>query len=165
MIIYTTMEDIREIPGRKNYFATRDGKILSKKRKEDAYLTQHMRFNKAVVVLYYDHMMRAEFVNRLILSAFVGFPADPWLCFAHNINGDPQDNRLENLEWLVAETTDEYDPAVSHRKGVLRPDAIKSKMTDAKLNQSDETKRKVREGRKRYFDRKRAAEKRTTDGV
>lgn len=149
------MEDIKQIPGRPNYYATRDGRILSKKREEDCYLKLVPRFNKLTVTLFYDHMMRCEFVNRLVLEAFVGFPADPWLCFANHKDGDPMNCSLDNLEWLVAETTEDYDPEKSHRKGVLRPDAVKKRMTEAKYHQSEETKRKIQESRKRYYDKKR----------
>lgn len=157
--------EIRPIPGKPLYYATSDGQILSKKRNKEAYLKQVLRFNKATVVLFYDRMMKTEFVNRLVLSAFVGYPADPWLCFAHNIDGNPENNSLDNLEWLIAETTEDYNPEISHRKGVLRPDEIKSKMTEAKYHQTEDTKRKIQESRKRTYEQKRREKERTTGGV
>lgn len=152
------MEEIRPIPGRPNYYATRDGRILSKKREEDCFLKLVPRFNKLTVTLFFDHIMKCEFVNRLVLSAFEGYPTDPWLCYANHKDGDPMNCNLDNLEWLICETTEDYDPEKSHRRGVLKPSVVRDRMTEAKLHQSDETKRKVQEGRRRYFNDKKRRE-------
>lgn len=84
---------------------------------------------------------KATFISvaREVLAAFRGYPADPWLCVARHINGDLLDCRLENLEWVVCETDENYDPSVSHRRGVLKPEHTKAKMTASKYNQSPET--------------------------
>ena len=53
------------------------------------------------------------------------------------------DCRLDNLEWNICDTTDEYDPEVSHRRGVLKPEETKKRMTEAKYKQGQETIRKA----------------------
>lgn len=78
-------------------------------------------------------------LNRLVLESFVGYPADPWLCVAHHKDGDRDNCELDNLEWYVCETTAEYDPAVSTRRGVLKPDFTKDRMSETKCHQSPET--------------------------
>jgi hypothetical protein len=83
--------------------------------------------------------MRIIQLNRIVLETFRGYPADPWLCVAHHLDGDRTNCRLDNLEWVVCETTAEYDPQKSHRRGVLKPDFTKDRMTEAKLHQSRET--------------------------
>lgn len=50
------------------------------------------------VVLYGAHGRRRALVHRLVLEAFVG-PAPADRPIGRHINGDPQDNRLANIEW------------------------------------------------------------------
>ena len=38
------------------------------------------------------------YIHHLVIEAFVG--PRPEGCFAHHINGDPLDNRIENLAWV-----------------------------------------------------------------
>jgi hypothetical protein len=81
-------------------------------------------------------------LNRLVLETFVGYPAEPWLCVVRHKDGDRMNCELDNLEWYICETTDEYDPSKSLRKGVLKPDFTKEKMGYSKMHQSKETIRK-----------------------
>lgn len=51
------------------------------------------------VSLYRNRARRQAMVHRLVLETFVG-PCPEGLQCAH-LNGDPQDNRLENLQWVT----------------------------------------------------------------
>lgn len=133
-------EIFKPIEGYLGYYVSNMGRVLSKKRIEPIILSKHkMRLGYNTVQMWNKSKLDTLYIARLVLAAFEGYPAEPWLCYAHHKNGDLDDCRLENLEWIVCETTDEYDPKVSHRRGVLKPDLTKEKMTQAKLNQSKDT--------------------------
>lgn len=137
-------EVFKPIPGYPGYFVSDLGRVKSVKRDKPIIMSTHnMRLGYLVVMLWNDNKLNTLYVSRLVLEAFVGFPADPWLCYAHHKNGDLNDCRLENLVWIVCETTDEYDPEVSHRRGVLKPKETRARMTAAKFLQSDETIRRA----------------------
>ena len=135
------MEEIfKPINGFPGYFVSNMGRVQSRKRYEPIFLSIcRSRLGYPIVQLWQGMKLTTIYLGRLVLETFVGFPAEPWLCYAHNKNGDINDCRLENLEWLICETTDEYDPKVSHKKGVLKPKATKDRMTAAKYKQSNET--------------------------
>lgn len=135
-------ENWKPVFGYRGYFVSDQGRVMSTKRDEPIILA----------VMYDKHGYACTFmanpkthkpdkyqIGRLVLEAFCDYPADPWLCIAHHKDGDRSNCSLENLEWLVCETTDEYDPSKSHRKGVLRPKETKENMTKAKKRQSRET--------------------------
>lgn len=133
-------EIFKPIDGYLGYYVSNMGRVLSKKRIEPIILSTHkMRLGYNTVQMWNKNKLDTLYISRLVLAAFEGYPAEPWLCYAHHKNGNLDDCRLENLEWIVCETTDEYDPKVSHRRGVLKPDLTKEKMTLAKLNQSKDT--------------------------
>lgn len=52
------------------------------------------------VNLFKGGSSKSQYVHRLVLFAFEGSPRSDKLCCAHN-NGDPSDNRLENLRWAT----------------------------------------------------------------
>ena len=105
--------------------------------------THNTRLGYLVVMLWNNNKLTQFYVSRLVLEVFRGYPTDPWLCYAHHKNGNLNDCRLDNLEWNICETTDEYDPEVSHRRGVLKPEETKKRMTEAKYKQGQETIRKA----------------------
>ena len=88
--------EMRPIPGFTDYFVTRDGQIWksygrhlkSQKMKRGGYLR---------VTLSVNGIKNCILVHRLVLEAFVG-PCPTGMEACHN-NGDPSDNRLENLRW------------------------------------------------------------------
>lgn len=135
------MEEIfKPINGFPGYFVSNMGRVQSRKRYEPIFLSIcRSRLGYPVVQLCKGKKIISIYLGRLVLETFVGFPTEPWLCYAHNKNGDILDCRLENLEWIICETTEEYDPKVSHRRGVLKPRTTKDRMTTAKFNQSNET--------------------------
>ena len=63
------------------------------------------------VTLSYRGVARIYLVHRLVLEAFVR-PAAPWEEGRH-LNGDPSDNRLENLAW--GSSSDNKKDSVLHR--------------------------------------------------
>lgn len=61
-------------------------------------LKQRVINNGYMVVMLSKHgAYRPRLVHRLILKAFAGVPADDLEC--RHLNGDPKDNRIENLRW------------------------------------------------------------------
>lgn len=50
-----------------------------------------------VFTLYKDSMHEREYVHRAVLKAFVGDMSDTHI--TRHLNGNPRDNRLENLKW------------------------------------------------------------------
>lgn len=151
------MEEVfRPIDGFPGYFISNLGNIISRKRIEPIVMSTHRsRLGYQLVSLYNNKKLVSLQVARLVLKAFVEFPADPWLCYVHHKDGNLDNCSLDNLEWMVCETTDEYDPARSHRRGVLKPDTTKARMTTAKYRQSAETIRKITQSRLRTMELKR----------
>lgn len=150
-------ESWRPIEGHYGYYVSDLGRIKSIKRKVEIIKKLQKSRSGIMTVLLFDkneNKIETLYVPRIVLEAFKGFPADPWLCVANHKNGNQEDCRLENLEWLVCETTDEYDPSVSHRRGVLKPEQTKSRMTEAKKKQSQETIRKIIESRTRTLEKR-----------
>lgn len=133
-------ETFKPIEGRPGYFVSDLGRVMSLKRREPVLLSIRQSGAGYAEVEVFSHK-KATFIKiaREVLAAFVGYPADPWLCVAYHLNGDLMDCRLCNLAWVVCETDDNYDPATSKRRGVLKPEHTKAKMTEAKLKQSRET--------------------------
>lgn len=131
------IEVFREIEGRPGYWVSNMGRVQSRKRKDWNFLSIHVnRLGFPEVQVFQN--CKATFISiaREVLAAFRGYPAEPWLCVAKHINGDLLDCRLSNLEWVVCETDENYDPSVSHRRGVLKPEHTKAKMTQSKFHQS-----------------------------
>jgi hypothetical protein len=100
------MEQWRSIPGYEGWYEVSDyGRVRSVER-----TTRHGRVRKrhvlrASVMLGYlkvdlsrDNKHRTRTVHQLVLEAFVG-PGDGRRKQARHINGNRQDNRLENLCW------------------------------------------------------------------
>lgn len=96
---------MKPIAGYPNYCVTTDGRVWSKPRRDSlgrACGGEWMRLCRdrggyAYVRLCQDGERYTHKVHRLVLETFVG-PCPPGLEGCHN-NGDPADNRLENLRW------------------------------------------------------------------
>lgn len=137
-------EIFKPIEGYPGYYVSNLGRVQSRKRKDYIFLSMtKSRLGYKIVQVVNRCNPITLYVARLVLAAFVGYPADPWLCYAHHKDGDLENCDIENLEWIVCETTAEYNPEKSHRRGVLKPDTTKSRMTESKLNQSQETIQKI----------------------
>lgn len=101
--------DLREIDGYPNYYCSRVGLVFSRVRKgrhldpigplkpmslrqrPDGYLQVHFRGNSA---------REAPLVHQLILATWGTPKPSPELVVNH-MNGNRQDNRIENLEWVT----------------------------------------------------------------
>lgn len=83
-----------ELSFHKNYLATRDGKIYSKKNKK--YLIQHLRPDGYKSICIGKKKYK---VHRLIAIAFLKLPLDEQI-FVNHKNLNRSDNRVENLEWV-----------------------------------------------------------------
>lgn len=136
------IEEFRPIEGFPGYFARTDGQIISMKGKrgEEHVMSQTKnKYGYAIVMLCKDGVVRSHQVARLVLAAFEGYPADPWLCYVRHLDGDLGNCNLYNLKWEICQTTEDYDPSKSHRRGVLKPDYTRERMTTAKYCQSEYT--------------------------
>ena len=150
------MEEIfKPIDGKEGYHISNLGRVKSTKRKEPIMLATYKNKQGFCEAHIWNHS-KLGFLNvaREVLASFVGYPAEPWLCVAKHKNGDLMDCRLENLEWVICQTDETYDPRRSKRKGVLKPSHTRDKMTEAKLHQGDDTIRKAVMTRQRTIARK-----------
>lgn len=133
-------EVFKPIEGFPGYYISNLGRVQSRKRTNPIIVsTSTSRLGYKMAVLWNNNKLMTLYIGRTVLAAFEDYPADPWLCYCHHKNGDLEDCRLDNLEWIVCETTADYDPSKSHRKGVLKPKFTKDRMTEAKYNQSRST--------------------------
>lgn len=85
-----------------HYQVSNHGRVKSLKRKKPMLLKLFQAHaGHLCVSLYKDGRLKQAFVHRLVLNAFVGPCPDEGLMCRH-LNGDPADNRVENLAWGTA---------------------------------------------------------------
>jgi len=129
-----TFKDIEGYPG---YCVGDDGSIWSRRRPgpttdlDSAWrrlkpATQRNRAGHKYVSFRLNGRLASRFVHRLVLEAFVGSAPEGMEC-CHN-NGDPSDNRLENLRWdtRLANRAD----AITHGTQVRGSRQGRSKLTE-----------------------------------
>ncbi len=93
--ITRTWNPIIEYPG---YYVSTEGMVFSSKRGSLQSLKPIMnKCGHLYVFLYRDGLMSKEWVHRLVLRAFTRDPFPNEEC--RHLNGNPADNRLENLTW------------------------------------------------------------------
>lgn len=87
------------IPGYEGHYEVSDqGRVKSFKRGGERIMRDAAKYaGYRTVCLTLDHGRRTHQVHSLVLRAFVGAPPARYVG-CHN-NGDPADNRLENLRW------------------------------------------------------------------
>lgn len=113
----------REIPGYPGYRVSRDGTIWGLRgrplrTKANPKRGGHMSVNLGARTMY---------IHRAVLLAFVGEPPPGHVC--RHINGDPADNRLENLAWgTVAEN---HRDTIRHNRTTRGEKNTQSKLTTA----------------------------------
>lgn len=92
------MEEWRRVPGLKYYEASNLGGVRSQRKSKIKTTKQFTRPDGRLVVnTYVDGKYKQYLAHRLVLLAFVGKPGiGEEAC--HN-NGNPSDNRIENLRW------------------------------------------------------------------
>jgi len=85
------MKQVTNYPG---YFITTDGKVFSKR---GECSQQTLRSGHKRVYLSRNNNVRGFLVHVLVLETYVGSRPEGQVC--RHLNGNPQDNRLENLCW------------------------------------------------------------------
>lgn len=126
---------MKPVPGHPGYYARADGRVVSMKtgRPRDLRSWRRSADKPYLVVELWcrNHRVRRS-VHRLILLAFRGRPAPGRV--ARHLNGDPTDNRIENLEWgTVAENNRDqvqHGTAVCLRTGEAHP---RSELTEGEV--------------------------------
>jgi len=100
--------NIMQIDGYPDYYVTDTGKVLSVRRPKMRELKQHLEQNGYMSVTLCSGIRgqgakhKTSFIHSLILEEFVGKRS----CgkqHARHKNGNPLDNRLDNLEWGTAQ--------------------------------------------------------------
>lgn len=129
------MEDYKEIPSCPGYYINTVGLIISKKGRTSRLLrTFKTKSGSHIVMLSNNGGIRSYYIPRLILETFRGFPAEPHLCYVRYLDGNVDNCVLENLEWEICETNEDYDPTKSKRRGILKPSYTKDKIKESKKN-------------------------------
>lgn len=92
-------DDIRPIPSCDGYFASSSGDIYSSRRTSTLRkLNGKMdKFGRVLVSVKFGGKFCWKLAHRLVLEAFVGPCPDGMEC--RHLNGNPSDNRVENLAW------------------------------------------------------------------
>lgn len=91
------------VPGFPDLEANEDGDIRSKRlkrlRKSDSIRTgsSSSRLRRYFKAVNSEGIRKHLYVHRAVLSAKLGRPLEPWEDARH-LNGDPSDNRMENLK-------------------------------------------------------------------
>jgi hypothetical protein len=94
-------DELRDIPGFLGYAITKDGRVWSKPRKGrrgGIWLTPFpIRSGHLKVGLRKDGDRHWRCIHRLVLETYVGPCPDNMEC--RHLNGNPKDNRADNLTW------------------------------------------------------------------
>lgn len=93
------MLKIKDIKGFEDYTIDTDGNVFSKR--NNKYLKQTInKFGYCKVTLQNNKFKKLFSVHRLVADAFIENTC--FLPQVNHINGNKQDNRVENLEWVTA---------------------------------------------------------------
>jgi len=110
-----------DVPGFPDYSITKDGQIWSKPRISaqkhkigGQWLKPRSRVGYLAVELYINSRSYTCNIHRLVLETFIGPCPEGMEC--RHLNGNKQDNRLENLKWGT-HSKNQYD-AVQHQTHV-----------------------------------------------
>lgn len=105
-LIPTKYPGFYHIPGYKRFGISKDqevinletGKILKRMYTRNKYIRVHTEFES----------QRTSAVHRLMAQTFLDPPEDPRKNQVNHINGNVQDNSIENLEWVTPQENDEH---------------------------------------------------------
>lgn len=100
-MIYNKIEYV-QIPGEKEYFVSRCGKVLSIKRSRPAVLKLDPNHGYWRATFSSSGKIKKHFVHRLVATTFIGTQPSPEHQVNHK-NGHTGDNRVENIEWVTPE--------------------------------------------------------------
>jgi hypothetical protein len=90
-------EHLAEVPRLDRWVSSR-GRVFKRIKNELREVRRSLATSGYLTVsIRRDGVSRNEYVHRLVLMAFEGKPAKGQVC--RHLNGDPLDNRLENLKW------------------------------------------------------------------
>lgn len=150
---------LKEIPGYDGYFATSTGEIYSLKRHNqlNKLVSFKNKYGSEIVILSNNGKTQTFTTARLVLMTYGGeLPAPLHLLVARNKDGNLDNNDIQNLEWIVCETTSEYDPSKSLKRGVIKPDFVKNKMQSSKqyFDMAAELERRKQRWRERWNELK-----------
>jgi hypothetical protein len=110
---------VKNIPGYSRYSITSDGKSI-RNIKTGQELTQQCIGGYYVCKLYNDNDKRCSVrTNRMVALAFI--PNPNGFRVANHLNGEPADNRVENLEWNTHKGNSEHSEKLKLRKKWVRP--------------------------------------------
>jgi hypothetical protein len=128
--------ELRDIPGFPGYAITRDGRVWSYPKKcssaDGMWLKSLPKSDGYMKVgLRKDGTYYQPYVHRLVLETFVG-PCPEGMECCHN-NGNPSDNRVENLRWDTH--LENAMDAVRHGTCPRGEAHGKAKLTDDKVRQ------------------------------
>lgn len=86
----------KQIPGFGNWWVSDVGEVF---RKTDGFRPSVQKHEKGYRKVYLRHGGKTypKLIHQLVLMAFVGPRPEGMMC--RHLNGDPKDNRLENLKW------------------------------------------------------------------
>lgn len=133
-------EIIREIPGLPKYFASNMGRIWSDKSKKwMAMQTCQKGYRHVMISVNGKYGQRP--VHRLVLLAFAGTPELGQQC--RHLNGNPGDNRLENLKWGTQ--SENMQDKFRHGTAADGPNNCRTKLNAAQV---EEIRRLYSEGHK-----------------
>lgn len=91
---------IKKIAGYDNYFVDIKGNIYSTKRKTPIKMSTAVRPDGRIIAVLSKHgKQKSYLVSRLVAEAFLPNPDN--LPLVAHINGNPRDNRVDNLIWAT----------------------------------------------------------------
>lgn len=111
----------KEIDGYDGYLINTNGEVSSKRLKNSTLAVRRDGKGYHQVILYKNGASRSFKVHKLVLCAFVGPRGDRT---ANHKNGNKDDNRLENLEWISNAENIRHSYVTGLRKGLINPKFI-----------------------------------------
>lgn len=121
----------KPVPDFPGYMVSKDGQVLSVQRGYGwiMSLIRYKRTGHLYVFLYRDRHMCKRYIHDLVLIAWHRKPVSGEEC--RHFNGNPEDNRLENLAWGTRQ--DNADDRVKHGRSPYGENSPMHKLTEAQV--------------------------------